>query len=204
MLLRLEPRQETSKWMQYGSPLMAAVLTAVAGVILFSALGRDPFLALYTFFVRPLTSVYGLAEWAIKATPLLLCALGLSVGFRGNVWNIGAEGQLTMGAIAGGGVALAAYGDEGIWLLPLMIIAGGLGGMAWGCDPGLPEEPLQCQRDPDQPDADLRRDPVPRLSRPWAVDATRKGTTSRRPACFMTTWGMMPVLIEGTRFPRWV
>ena len=137
MLLRLEPRQFTSKTMQYASPLIAAVLTLIAGVILFSALGTNPMEALHTFFVRPLTSLYGVGEWALKATPLLLCAIGLSVGFRGNVWNIGAEGQLTMGAICGGGIALAFWGDEGPWLLPLMLIAGGLGGMMWGAIPSF-------------------------------------------------------------------
>ena len=137
MLLRLEPRQFTSKTMQYASPLIAAVLTAIAGVILFSALGQDPLIALHTFFVRPLTSLYGIGEWGLKATPLLLCAIGLSVGFRGNVWNIGAEGQLTMGAICGSAVALAFWGDEGPWLLPLMLIVGVLGGMAWGAIPSL-------------------------------------------------------------------
>jgi simple sugar transport system permease protein len=123
--------------MQYASPVIAALLTIVSGVILFGALGTDPGLALYTFFIDPLTSAYGVGEWAIKATPLMLCAIGLSIGFRGNVWNIGAEGQLTMGAICGGGVALAFYGSEGPWLLPLMIIVGGIGGMAWGSIPAF-------------------------------------------------------------------
>ena len=136
-MIRLEARPASSRLMGYASPVIAALLTAVTGVILFSALGTDPFLALYTFFVRPLTSVYGLAEWALKATPLLLCAIGLSVGFRGNVWNIGAEGQLTAGAICGSGVALAAFGSEGPWLLPVMLIAGGLGGMAYGAIPAF-------------------------------------------------------------------
>jgi general nucleoside transport system permease protein len=137
MLIRLEHRPQTSAVMRYASPFIAAVLTVITGIILFSALGRDPFLALYTFFIRPLASTYGLAELAIKATPLVLCAIGLSVGFRGNVWNIGAEGQLTMGAICGGGVALAVYGNEGPWLLPLMMLAGAAGGMAWGAIPAL-------------------------------------------------------------------
>ncbi len=137
MHLRLEPRPQTSRWMAYASPMIAAVLTVVSGIFLFSALGRDPFEALYVFFIQPLSTTYDLAEWAIKATPLLLCAIGLSIGFRGNVWNIGAEGQLTLGAICGGGVALAFYGDEGPWLLPLMIVAGGLGGMAWGAIPAM-------------------------------------------------------------------
>lgn len=137
MLLRLEARPSTSRAMQFLSPFIAALLTVITGIILFTLLGRDPFLVLYTFFVRPLTSLYGIAEWAIKATPLLLCAIGLSVGFRGNVWNIGAEGQLTIGALAGGGLALAFYGQEGPWLLPMMIIAGAIGGMAWASIPAF-------------------------------------------------------------------
>ncbi len=136
-MLRLEPRQTTSVQMQYATPVIAGVLTIVAGIILFSSLGVDPIEALYTFFVKPLTSVYGLGEWALKATPLLLCAIGLSVGFRGNVWNIGAEGQLTIGAVCGGGIALAFYGDEGPWLLPLMLLCGGLGGMLYGAIPAF-------------------------------------------------------------------
>jgi ABC-type uncharacterized transport system permease subunit len=137
MQLRLEPRPSTSRCMQYISPLIAAGLTVLAGLILFGALGTDPLNALYMFFIKPLTSVYGFAEWLLKATPLLLCALGLSVGFRENVWNIGAEGQLIFGAICGGGVALAFWGEEGFWTLPLMLIAGALGGMAWGAIPAF-------------------------------------------------------------------
>lgn len=137
MRFRLEARPQTSHLMKLASPLIAAGLTAVTGFILFGALGSDPVEALYTFFVRPLTSTYGLAEWALKATPLALCALGLAVGFRGNVWNIGAEGQLTIGAIFGGGLALAAFGDEGPWLLPLMMLAGAIGGMLWGAIPAI-------------------------------------------------------------------
>ncbi len=137
MRLRLEPRIAPSVALRYGSPVIALALTMVLGSILFAALGRDPLEALYTFFVRPVSTLYGLSELAIKAAPLLLCAVGLAVGFRGNVWNIGAEGQLTMGAIFGGGVALAFYGNEGPWLLPLMIVAGGIGGMLYGAIPAF-------------------------------------------------------------------
>lgn len=137
MRLRLEPRLAPSVGLRYGSPVIALALTMVLGAILFAALGRDPLEALYTFFVRPVSTLYGLSELVIKATPLLLCAVGLAVGFRGNVWNIGAEGQLTVGAIFGGGVALAFYGNEGPWLLPLMIVAGGIGGMLYGAIPAF-------------------------------------------------------------------
>ncbi len=137
MLIKLEPRALPSKAMGYASPLVAAALTVIAGFILFGSLGQDPFTALYTFFVRPIDNTYGLAELVLKATPLLLCAVGLAVGFRGNVWNIGAEGQLTVGAICGGGLALAFYGNEGPWLLPLMVLAGALGGGAYGAIPAF-------------------------------------------------------------------
>ena len=137
MLIRLEPRALPSKAMGYASPLVAAALTVIAGFILFGSLGQDPLTALYTFFVRPIDNTYGLAELVLKATPLLLCAVGLAVGFRGNVWNIGAEGQLTVGAICGGGLALAFYGNEGPWLLPLMVLGGALGGGAYGAIPAF-------------------------------------------------------------------
>ena len=135
MRLRLEPRALPSEWMRAASPVIALALTLASGAILFGALGHDPMAALHAFFIRPISSLYGVAELAIKAAPIMLCAIGLAIGFRGNVWNIGAEGQLTMGAVCGGGVALAFHGNGGPWLLPLMIVAGGLGGMAWAAIP---------------------------------------------------------------------
>ncbi len=134
-LLRLEPRAAPSRAARLLSPLAAALLTLAAGGLLFAALGYDPLGAFRDFFVRPLSSTYGLAEVALKASPLLLCALGLSIGFRCNVWNIGAEGQFTMGAIAGGGLALAFPESESGWLLPAMLAAGAAGGMAWAAIP---------------------------------------------------------------------
>ena len=123
--------------MRWLSPLIALALTVITGVILFAVVGADPVHALYVFFVQPIKDVYGVAELLVKATPLVLCAIGLAIGFRANVWNIGAEGQLTLGAIAGGGVALAFYPGDHIWLLPLMTLAGLLGGMAWAAVPAF-------------------------------------------------------------------
>lgn len=137
MRISLEPRIETSRRMRILSPVIAALLTVIVGTVLFGALGQDPVRAFATFFVRPLSSLYGVAEWLLKATPLALCAIGLAIGFRGNVWNIGAEGQLTIGAICGGGVALAFYGEEGSWLLPAMLAAGAAGGLLWAMIPAL-------------------------------------------------------------------
>lgn len=137
MLLRLEPRAQPSRWMLYASPLIAAGLTLLSGFVLFGALGHDPVTALYTFFIRPIDNAYGFSELVLKATPLLFCAIGLAIGFRGNVWNIGAEGQLTCGAIAGGGVALLFWGEEGIWILPLVCFAGLLGGLLYAAIPAF-------------------------------------------------------------------
>ncbi|GLR78450.1 ABC transporter permease [Azospirillum oryzae] len=133
--IRLEPRGQASKTMVYATPLLAVALTLLSGFILFMAMGFDPLKALYSFFVAPLTSVRGLGELVVKATPLVLCAVGLAIGFRANVWNIGAEGQLTLGAITGGGLALAFYGEGGWWLLPLMVIGGAIGGAVWAAVP---------------------------------------------------------------------
>ena len=135
MLPRLEARGAVSTPMLYLTPVFAVGLTLVAGVILFAVLGFDPMRALVVYFIKPVSTVYGLSELAVKATPLALIALGLSLGFRANVWNIGAEGQLTIGAICGGAVALWFHDNQGFWVLPLMIIAGALGGMAWAAIP---------------------------------------------------------------------
>ncbi|MGS0741247.1 ABC transporter permease [Glaciimonas sp. GG7] len=123
--------------MRIASPLIAAVAMLLTGIVIFSVLGKDPQQAFYVFFIKPLETVYGVGELLLKATPLLLCALGLALGFRANVWNIGAEGQLTMGAIAGGGVALWLGDTPTMWGLPLMFIAGAAGGMTWAAIPAF-------------------------------------------------------------------
>ncbi|MBM3487516.1 MAG: ABC transporter permease [Alphaproteobacteria bacterium] len=105
--------------------------------MLFALAGYDTLRIFAAFFVTPLSTTYGLAEIALKASPLALCAVGLAIGFRANVWNIGAEGQFTAGAIAGGGLALATHGMTGWWILPAMLAAGALGGMAWSAVPAL-------------------------------------------------------------------
>lgn len=135
---RLEPRGEPSRAMSYASPLLAVALTLLSGYVLFSFLGKDPAQAFLVFFMKPLSTAYGIGELCLKATPLILCALGLALGFRANVWNIGAEGQLTIGAIVGGGMALWLHDATSAWLLlPLIMVAGTLGGMAWGAIPAF-------------------------------------------------------------------
>jgi ABC-type uncharacterized transport system permease subunit len=131
-MIKLEARPEPSKFWTYGSPLLALLITVVIGVLLFALLGKDPVKGLGVFFWEPIKSANALSELMVKATPLLIIALGLSVCFRSNVWNIGAEGQFVMGAVAAGGVALLAEKDTGPWIIPAILLAGVLGGMAWG------------------------------------------------------------------------
>jgi len=137
MLLKFEPRREIPRWLVYGTPLLAVALTIATGYLLFMLLGLKPGETLYTFLISPFETQFGLAELAVKAGPLILIATGLAIGFRANVWNIGAEGQLTIGAVFGGGIALAFWGEEGFWILPLMFVMGALGGMVWAAIPAF-------------------------------------------------------------------
>jgi ABC-type uncharacterized transport system permease subunit len=136
-MLKLEPRREPSTAMFYLTPFIAIVATLLAGLLLFRILGKPPLAALQLIFLEPLTTLRGISEILVKATPLVLIACGLALGFRGGVWNIGAEGQFTIGALTGGAVALGVYPATGWWLLPLMSLAGIAGGMAWAAIPAL-------------------------------------------------------------------
>jgi ABC-type uncharacterized transport system permease subunit len=113
------------------SPLIALAITVAIGVAMFSLLGKDPVLGLRAFFVEPVKSAQAWSELAIKGTPLLLIALGLSVCFRANVWNIGAEGQFILGAIAASGVAMTAGNESTPWIAAGVLAAGVAGGMLW-------------------------------------------------------------------------
>ena len=130
-MARLEIRPRPSTFWSYASPILALLLTVAIGVALFVALGKDPLKGLQVFFWEPIKSPYALGELLVKATPLLIIALGLAVCFRSNVWNIGAEGQFVIGALAAGGVALLADKTTGPWIVPAILVAGVLGGMFW-------------------------------------------------------------------------
>ena len=113
------------------SPLLALTLTAISTYLIFVSILVDIEVSnvFYTLFVEPFTDSYYFSELLVKATPLIIIALGLSIGFRAGVWNIGAEGQYVIGGIAGSAVGLYFYNVEGFWIMPLMAIAGILGGM---------------------------------------------------------------------------
>lgn len=133
----LEARPTPSPQMRLLAPLIAIGLTLAVGSLLFLSLGKSPVEAFGVFFIQPLSSGNGWSELMVKAGPLILIAQGLAVGFRARIYNIGAEGQLIMGALAGGGVAIAFDGVDAWWVLPLMVLAGALGGAVWGAIPAL-------------------------------------------------------------------
>jgi general nucleoside transport system permease protein len=137
MVIRLEARPQPSVTMTYASPLLAVALTLCAGIAVFAALGKDPVEGFRLFFLSPFKDTYGIAELILKATPLMLCALGLGIGFRANVWNIGAEGQFLVGAATASWVALSFDDASGPWPLTVMLLAGALGGALWAAIPAF-------------------------------------------------------------------
>jgi general nucleoside transport system permease protein len=138
MRLELERRAERSAAVAIASPLVAIALTLTTVAVLFAALGKNPLAALAAYFLDPLTDVYSLQEIAVKATPLVLIAVGLSLCYLGNAWNIGAEGQFLIGAVAGSWLAVKVHGaDAGVWVLPAMLMLGALGGALYALIPAI-------------------------------------------------------------------
>ena len=140
-MLRLEKRPSPSRSWQLATPLLAVVLTMIAGGIMFALLGKNPVDAMRTIFWDPLFNPqfasYSRPQLLVKAAPLILIAIGLSLGFRAGIWNIGAEGQYIMGALAGAAVGLAFYPSEHWYIFPLMVLAGAFGGWAWAMIPAI-------------------------------------------------------------------
>ena len=139
-MIRLEKRPQPSQVWTFATPILAIVLTMIAGAMLFAALGKDPFLAIKTIFYDPLFgqfASYARPQLLVKAGPLILIAIGLSLGFRAGIWNIGAEGQYIVGAITAAATGLAFYPSESALIWPAMIIMGAIGGMIWALIPAI-------------------------------------------------------------------
>ncbi|GKY87453.1 ABC transporter permease [Sinisalibacter aestuarii] len=141
MNIRLEKRPAPSRMLLALTPLLAVVATMIAGGIMFWALGANPAEAIRTIFWDPLFDetfgAYSRPQLLVKAGPLILIAIGLALGFRAGIWNIGAEGQYIIGAVVGAGVGLAFYPTENRLIFPLMVVAGAFGGWAWAMIPAI-------------------------------------------------------------------
>ncbi len=131
-MLKIESRGYESKFWRYASPVLALVLTGATSGLIFALMGRPPGLTVYTFLIAPLLQQDGFEALVVKAAPLIMMGVGLSLAYRANVWNIGTEGQFTLGAICGGGLALAFPDAPSYLIFPAMIVAGVVGGMLNG------------------------------------------------------------------------
>ena len=197
MLLKLEARPEPSQLMAYLSPLLAVALTLIGGLLVFSALGTDPLEGFKVFFLNPVKDTYGVSELLLKATPLMLCAVGLAVGFRANVWNIGAEGQYVMGAVAASGMALYFIDSESAMLLPAMVLAGAVGGALWAAIPAL----LRTRFNANEILTSLMLVYIAQLAVSWLAHGPWKdpdGFNFPQSKMFADS-ALLPMLIEGTR-----
>jgi ABC-type uncharacterized transport system permease subunit len=138
MRIALERRAERSATIAIASPLIAIALTLVTMAILFAILGKNPITALGVYFLEPLSDLHSLSEIAVKATPLVMIAVGLALCYIANVWNIGAEGQFLIGAVCGSWIAVKTQGtDAGAWVLPAMLVAGAVGGALYALIPAV-------------------------------------------------------------------
>ena len=139
-MIVLEKRPQPSRAWSLATPLVAVLATMIAGGMLFALLGKNPVEAISTIFWEPLFgefAFYYRPQLLVKGAPLILIAIGLSLGFRAGIWNIGAEGQYIMGAICGAGAGLAFYPLEAFYIFPIMVIAGALGGWIWAMIPAF-------------------------------------------------------------------
>jgi simple sugar transport system permease protein len=196
-MFRLQARAEPSQVMRYLSPLIAVALTLAGGLIVFYALGRDPLIGFKVFFLNPLKDLYSIAELFLKATPLMMIAIGLAVGFRANVWNIGAEGQYIIGAIFGGGVALYFHGVSSPFILPAMVVAGAIGGALWASIPAA----LRTRFNTNEILVSLMLVYIAQLLVSWLVGGPWKdpeGFNFPQTRMFDDS-AILPILVEGTR-----
>ncbi len=136
-MITLQKRSAPSALMNYLGPVFALFMTVMIGGLLFYLMGFNPIKTLSAFFITPISSQLGLTELAVKASPMILCALGLSFCFRANQWNIGAEGQLLCGGMTAGAVALALMDNDAPWVIYVVIASGVLAGMMWAAIPAL-------------------------------------------------------------------
>jgi simple sugar transport system permease protein len=195
--LALVPRAQPSRLLTWLSPALAIGLTVACGMVLFAALGKDPVQAVTVFFIAPLSTLRGWSEVGLKMTPLVLCGVGLALCFRANVWNIGAEGQLLAGALAGGGVALLAGPGTGGAIVVGVILASALGGMAWAALTAL----LRDRFNANEILVSLMLVYVAQLLLSWAVHGPWKdpsGFGFPQSALFDRS-ARLPVLLPGTR-----
>ncbi|MCE1205849.1 MAG: ABC transporter permease [Spirochaetia bacterium] len=116
--------------------LAAAVAAIGIAAIVLAILGANVFDTFKVILTEPLKDIFGITEILVRAIPLILVGLGIAISFRSGILNIGAEGQILMGIIAAAATAIALPGLPKIVLLPIVFLAGALGGAVWGAIAG--------------------------------------------------------------------
>ena len=164
MRLKLEKRAEPSRLMLYATPVGSVVLTMIVGAIIFTVIGYDGLGAVYQVFLAPVLTTYKWQDVAIKASPLILIGVGLAVGNRAAIWNIGAEGQYVAGGLAGTGVGLLTQNMTGLLDPADDACRGVYRRRCLGRHSGAAAHAVQRQRDALQPDDDLCGHPSDELS----------------------------------------
>ncbi len=135
-MIKFEKRKDASKLFVLSAPFLSVILALITAGIIMLFCRCEPYQAYSGMIQESLGSFYGLSETLLKATPLILAGLAVSLAFRMQLWNIGAEGQLHLGAIGATGVALFS-GIEGYLILPVMFIAAALCGGLWAGVAGI-------------------------------------------------------------------
>ena len=130
-MIKLTPRTNPSPWLSLLSPVIAIAATLIMGALIFTVLGYNAGESLYQFFISPLSRLDRISDLVVKACPLIIIALGLVFCYRANIWNIGAEGQFILGALAAGAFALQFPDTTSPLLLPMMILVAMAAGAAW-------------------------------------------------------------------------
>lgn len=136
--LVVEKRLVPSSMMIVTVPIISVLLALVFGAVFLAVTGQDPFKIYALMLKGAFGSSYGISETIVKAIPIALCGLGIALAFRMQLWNIGAEGQLFMGAFGASWVALSFPGLPVYLALPAMIMAGMLAGGLWALLPAIP------------------------------------------------------------------
>ncbi len=198
ILVKKKNVSDTSLWLSFVPPLVALTATLIISSILLIILDYQPLTTFYAFFIEPLTSLYSFVEIIMKATILIIIALGLTIGFRANVWNIGAEGQFIFGAISGSLVALYFYEKDGFYIIPLMIFAGIIGGMFWAIIPAL----LKNRFNTNEILSSLMLVYVAQLFLSYLVHGPLKDPQGMNfpQSIYFSDSAIYPYIIEGTRF----
>jgi len=132
-----EPRRTSAALLQAAGPLVAVVLALVVGAGFIAAVGKDPF-AVYAHMASGVFgNAYGIGQVLFRATPLIFTGLAVALAFRAGLFNIGAEGQLVIGAFAAGIVGAAGRALPGVILLPLTLLSGMAAAALWALPPAL-------------------------------------------------------------------